>query len=150
MGASVRVAAGFRSIIRLDQGPAISHTLVQFDSQDQPDIWLRSEALLLLRAEGTLKTIKPLVGQTSVVNIPGPASAPKWRQAATTWFGVYPTLVAANILMIRPLSGSVNWLVLLTGSSVVLKVILTFVILPRVQRALRPWMFAGSDKENSR
>lgn len=153
MGASVRVGAGFRSIIRFDQGSAISHMLVQFDSQDQPDIWLRSEAIRLLRAEGvnySSKTIKPHVGQISVANTPKPATAPKWKQAAAKWFGAYPTLVAVNILMIRPLSGSVNWLVLLKGSLVVLTVILTFVILPRVQRALRPWMFADSDKENSR
>lgn len=153
MEASVRVAAGFRSIIRLDQGPAISHTLVQFDSQERLDNWLGSEAFRLLRAEGvnySLKTIKPHVGQTGAVDIPGPAGTPKWKQAAATWLGVYPTLVAVNILMIRPLSGSVNWLVLLTGSSIVLTVILTWVILPRVHRALRPWMFADFDKESSR
>jgi antibiotic biosynthesis monooxygenase (ABM) superfamily enzyme len=153
MGESVRVASGFRSIIRLDQGPAISHTLVQFDSQEQLDSWLGSDAFLLLRAEGvnySLRTIQPQVGQTSVVSIPGPASTLKWKQAAATWFGVYPTLVAVNVLMVRPLAGSVNWLVLLTGSSIVLTVILTWVILPRVHRALRPWMFAESDKDSSR
>lgn len=153
MGDSVHAAAGFRSPIRLDQGPAISHTLVQFNSQEQLDNWLRSEALwLLLRAESvnySLKTIKPHVGQTSAVKITGPASTPKWKHAAATWLSVYPTLVAVNILMIRPLSGSVNWL-LLTGSSIVLTVILTWVILPRAHQALRPWMFSDPDKESSR
>lgn len=153
MGESVRVASGFRSIIRLDQGPAISHTVVQFDSQEQLDRWLASDVFLLLRAEGvdySLRTIQPQVGQTSVISIPGSASMPKWKQAAATWLGVYPTLVAVNVLMVRPLAGSVNWLVLMTGSSIVLTVILTWVILPRVHRALRPWMFAKSAKDNSR
>lgn len=73
---------------------------------------------------------------------------PKWKQAAATWLGVYPTLVAVNVVMVRPLADSVNWLVLLTGSSMVLTVILTWVILPRVHRVLRPWMFAESDKDS--
>lgn len=151
MGEGVRAASGFRSIIRLDQGPAISHTVVQFDSQEQLDNWLGSDVFLLLQAEGvdySLRTIQPQAGQTSVVNIPGSASMPKWKQAAATWLGVYPTLVAVNVFMVRPLADSVNWLVLLTGSSMVLTVILTWVILPRVHRVLRPWMFAESDKDS--
>ncbi|CAM3828715.1 hypothetical protein [Bordetella tumulicola] len=152
MGEGVRAASGFRSIIRLDQGPAISHTVVQFDSQEQLDSWLVSDAFLLLRAEGlnySLRTIQPQAGHTSIVSIPGSASMPKWRQAAATWLGVYPTLLAVNVVMVRPLADSVNWLVLLTGSSIVLTVILTWVILPRAHRALRPWMFAESDNDSS-
>ena len=150
MGEGVRAAPGFRSIIRFDQGPAIAHTLVQFDAQEQLDSWLASDLFLRLRAEGlaySLKTIQPQAGQTSVISIPGPASMPKWKQAAATWLGVYPTLVAVNVLMVRPLADSVHWLVLRTGSSIVLTVILTWVILPRVYRVLRPWMFAASDKD---
>lgn len=151
MGEGVRAASGFRSIIRLDQGPAISHTVVQFDSQEQLDSWLGSDVFLRLRAEGvnySLRTIQPQVGRTSVVSIPGSASMPKWKQAAATWLGVYPTLVVVNVIIARPLADSVNWLVLLTGSSIVLTVILTWVILPRVHRVLRPWMFAESDKDS--
>ncbi|MBJ2285849.1 hypothetical protein JFT66_16955 [Pseudomonas sp. MF6755] len=153
MDDSVRLAAGFRSLIRLDQSPAISHTVVQFDSQQQLDSWLASDVFLLLRAEGvdySLRTSQPQVGQTGVFSIPGPTSMPRWKQAAATWLGVYPTLVAVNVLMVRPLADSVNWLVLLTGSSIVLAVILTWVILPRVHRALRPWMFAASGKHVKR
>ncbi|MES2818937.1 MAG: hypothetical protein V4812_08155 [Pseudomonadota bacterium] len=153
MGEGVRAAAGFRSLIRLDQGPAISHTLVQFDSQEQLDRWLASEVFLLLRSEGldySLRTIQPQVGQTGVISIPGPASMPRWKQAAATWLGVYPTLVAVNGLIVRPLADSVNWLVLLTGSSLILTAVLTWVILPRVHRALRPWMFAASEKDSGR
>ncbi|WP_434631062.1 antibiotic biosynthesis monooxygenase [Pseudomonas sp. Z1-29] len=120
MAERVRAAPGFRSIIRLDQGPAISHTLVQFDSQEQLDCWLASDAFLLLRAEAmnySLRIIQPQAGQTGAISIPGSASMPKWKQAAATWLGVYPTLVAVNIFMIRPLADSVNWLVLLTASS---------------------------------
>lgn len=151
MSDGVRAASGFRSIIRLDQGPAISHTVVQFDSQEQLDTWLGSDLFLLLRAEGvnySLRTIQPQAGRTNAVSIPGSASAPKWKQAAATWLGVYPTIVAVNVVMVRPLADSVNWLVLLTCSSMVLTVILTWVILPRVHRALRPWMFAESDKDS--
>jgi uncharacterized protein len=150
MGERVRVAPGFRSIIRLDQDPGISHTLVQFDSQEQLDSWLRSDAFLQLRDEGlsySLRTIQPQTGRTGAISIPGPASLPRWKQAAATWLGVYPTLVAVNVFMVRPLAGSVNWLVLLTGSSIVLTIVLAWVILPRVQRTLRPWMFAGLDKD---
>ncbi|WP_386083532.1 hypothetical protein ACFIOZ_09620 [Vreelandella sp. F11] len=151
MSDGVRAASGFRSIIRLDQGPAISHTVVQFDSQEQLDTWLGSDLFLLLRAEGvnySLRTIQPQAGRTNAVSIPGAASAPKWKQAAATWLGVYPTLVAVNVVIVRPLADSVNWLVLLTGSSMVLTTILTWVILPRVHRALRPWMFAEAGKES--
>lgn len=153
MGEGVRAAPGFRSLIRLDQGPAISHTLVQFDSQEQLDSWLTSGVFRLLREEGvnySLRTIQPQVGQTGVISIPGPASMPRWKQAAATWLGVYPTLVAVNVFMVRPFADSVNWLVLLTGSSLVLTIILTWVILPLVHRALRPWMFAESDKDSGR
>lgn len=30
------------------------------------------------------------------------ASMPKWKQAAATWLGVYPTLVAVNTVIVRP------------------------------------------------
>jgi len=153
MEEGVRAASGFRLIIRLVQGPAISHTFVQFDSQEQLERWLGSSTFLQLRAEGidySLVTVQPQVGETNVVNIPGLASIPKWKQAAATWLGVYPTLVTVNLAMVRPLADSVNWLLLLTASSLVLTVILTWVILPRVHRALRPWMFAESGKDASR
>lgn len=153
MEEGVRAASGFRSIIRLDQGPAISHTVVQFDSQEQLDSWLGSDAFLLLRAQGlnySLRTIQPQAGHTSIVSIPGSASMPKWKQAAATWLGVYPTLLVVNVVLVRPLADSVNWLVLLTASSIVLTVILAWVILPRFHRTLRPWMFAESDKDSSR
>lgn len=153
MDEGVRAAPGFRSLIRLNQGPAISHTVVQFDSQEQLDWWLGSDVFRQLRGEGgtySLRVIQPQAGITNVVSIPGPSTMPRWKQAAATWLGVYPTLVALNIVMVRPLSDSLNWLVLLTCSSVILTVILTWVILPRVHRALRPWMFAELDVDRGR
>jgi antibiotic biosynthesis monooxygenase (ABM) superfamily enzyme len=153
VSAAVRGAPGFRSIIRLDQHPAISHTLLQFESRELLDEWLKSDAFSALRAEGigySLRTIQSLLGSESVFTIPGSASVPRWKQAAATWLGVYPTLVVIQALFVRPLAGTVHWLVLSTGSSIVMTVMLAWVILPRVHRALRPWMSTAPGQDDGR
>jgi antibiotic biosynthesis monooxygenase (ABM) superfamily enzyme len=153
MSAAVRGAPGFRSIIRLDQHPAISHTLLQFESRQLLDEWLESDTFSALRAEGvgySLRTIQSQLGSQSVFTIPGTASVPRWKQVIATWLGVYPTLVVIQALFVRPLTGTVHWLVLSTGSSIVMTMMLAWVILPRVHRALRPWMFTAPGQDDAR
>lgn len=150
MASAASAAPGFRSVFRFNQHPAISHTHLQFETRADLDRWLESAEFRALRAEGvghSLRTIQAHIGSQSTFTIPGPASVPKWKQAAATWVGVYPTLVAVQEILVRPLAGSVNWLILLTCSSIVLTAVLTWFILPRVHRALRPWMFAQSHRD---
>jgi uncharacterized protein len=153
MADAVRTAEGFRSIVRFDQHPAISHTHLQFETRTDLDRWLQSDAFRALRSEGvshSMRTIQPQTGAGGVFLIPSSASVPRWKQAAATWLGVYPTLVLMQALLIRPLAGTFHWLILLTASSVILTALLSWVILPRVHRALRPWMFLTPGQDHDR
>jgi antibiotic biosynthesis monooxygenase (ABM) superfamily enzyme len=57
-------------------------------------------------------------------------------------------LLVIQALFVHPLSGTVHWLFLSTGSSIFMTVMLAWVILPRVHRALRPWMFTAPGQDD--
>ena len=73
------------------------------------------------------------------VDEPAPAAPPRWKQAATIWLAFFPLSLLANATLGRLLGGqnvAVRTLVL----TLCLTPLMTYLVLPRVTRALQWWL----------
>ncbi|TDN90876.1 antibiotic biosynthesis monooxygenase [Microbacterium sp. BK668] len=81
---------------------------------------------------------------TGPIQQPIPAAPPRWKQAVTIWLGFFPTNLLASWLL-GFLPGFADWplwaRVLL--ATVLLTPVMTYLVLPWITRALRPWLQKG-------
>ncbi|MEU1808975.1 antibiotic biosynthesis monooxygenase [Micromonospora aurantiaca (nom. illeg.)] len=70
---------------------------------------------------------------------PEPAAPPRWKQAVTIWLAFFPLSLAATLLTTRFLAG-----VPLAGRTLLMTLVLTplmtYLVLPRITRALHRWL----------
>lgn len=135
---------GHRGNVRLMAPGGLFHLVYQFETQDGLAQWEGSDdyARLMRQGEGfsiQLRQVK--AGGQAWFDIPGEGSAAKWRQALMTWSMVFPLLLILNGL-ISLLPVTFPQPVRLGASSMVMTCALTWIILPRVSRWLRPWMLS--------
>jgi len=139
-------SGGARSTVRLDQAGGLHHLLFQFEDAHALDAWCGRAEYAALRKEADRFSVgldQTGNGPTAHFTIPSEAAAPKWKSALVTWVGVVPTLLV--------LSSTIGWLLPDAPriaqqliSSVLLTVILTWLILPRVRGWSRFWMLRSS------
>jgi len=144
--AAVQARDGARSTVRLDQAGGLHHLLLQFSDAQALKAWRERTDYAALREEADTFSVgldQTGGGPTAHFTIPSEAAAPKWKSALVTWVGVVPTLLV--------LSSTIGWLLPDAPriakqliSSVLLTVILTWLILPRVRGWSRFWMLRGS------
>ena len=140
---------GYHNSIRLSQAGGLNHVIVQFETAETFENWLKSDEFRELDLQGRKHGARRramVYGHQGRLVIPSEAAAPKWKAAIATWLGVFPCLIAMNALL--------GWLALPWPdllirfiSSVILTAFLTWIILPRVRATLRPWILAEAQVE---
>ncbi|WP_328461034.1 antibiotic biosynthesis monooxygenase [Actinoplanes sp. NBC_00393] len=64
---------------------------------------------------------------------------PRWKQAVTIWLGFFPVSLVAAVLLNPHLDG-LNVVLRTLISTLCLTPVMTYLVLPRVTRALQPWL----------
>jgi antibiotic biosynthesis monooxygenase (ABM) superfamily enzyme len=144
-----RTAAGFdghRGGVRLHDEQGLNHLVYQFDSADHLHAWEASPRRRELIARGN--RISDEERSTSGTPnawfiVPGHTSSPRWKTFVLTWIAVYPILLILATV-IKAIAPGMPQPVALAISSGTLTALLTWVILPRLTRRARPWLFRGA------
>ncbi|MBG0560076.1 antibiotic biosynthesis monooxygenase [Actinoplanes aureus] len=74
---------------------------------------------------------------------PAPAAPPRWKQAVTIWLGFFPVSLVAAFLL-NPYLEGLNTVLKTLISTLCLTPVMTYLVLPRVTKALQPWLRRGS------
>ncbi|MEV6298913.1 antibiotic biosynthesis monooxygenase [Actinoplanes sp. NPDC051861] len=88
------------------------------------------------RAEGRDRMGDSLEQPASPAVVPAP---PRWKQAVTIWLGFFPVSLVAAVLLMPYLDG-MNVVVRTLISTLCLTPVMTYLVLPRITRALQPWL----------
>lgn len=68
-----------------------------------------------------------------------PPAPRRWKQAVTIWLGFFPVSLVAAVLLMPHLDG-LNVVLRTLISTLCLTPVMTYLVLPRVTRALQPWL----------
>lgn len=138
---------GTRGTLRLEQPGGMTHFAHRFDSEAELERWRDSGEYRALADEADVYSIglaQLARGERRRARTPGEASAPKWKTWLATWVTVFPLLLALNVAS-EALLGGLPQPVRLGLTSLIMTAALTWIILPRVRRLLRPWLFRDGD-----
>jgi antibiotic biosynthesis monooxygenase (ABM) superfamily enzyme len=124
--------------------------IYRFDSPGHLRGWLESDerAAWLQRAEphtaGPMRT-QFLTGLESWFTLPGQASAsppPAYKMAVLTWVTIFP-LITVVVVVSAPLIGGLPLAFRLAVTTLVTVTLMTWVVMPRVTRLMRGWLYPG-------
>ncbi|MEU4425391.1 antibiotic biosynthesis monooxygenase [Actinoplanes sp. NPDC024001] len=79
------------------------------------------------------------VDEPAVAAPPAPPAPPRWKQAVTIWLGFFPVSLVAAVLLAPHLRG-LNVVLSTLISTLCLTPVMTYLVLPRVTKALQPWL----------
>lgn len=140
-------AAGHVASIRLEQGGGLFHLVHQFDSPAARDAWTASSGFDRLQNEAAAFPVErrqAVDGRLARLIVPSESAASRSRTFIATWIAVFPVLLVLSTV-VRAVAGDSPQPIQLLFSSLMLTGLLQFVIMPRVQRIVRPWALAGKD-----
>jgi hypothetical protein len=140
-------ASGYLAGMRLGQTQGLQHLVFRFRTEAEAQAWRTGATFKELASEADAFSVgldQVNSGDPAQFEVPGDASAAKWKRFVTTWIAVFPVLLAISSL--------VRWLLdewppalQLIPSSLMLTAMLQWVILPRLQRWSRFWLLQGTD-----
>ncbi|MFI6780366.1 antibiotic biosynthesis monooxygenase [Micromonospora sp. NPDC050276] len=124
---------------------ADAETLRQWEESPQRHWWLSSAQGIVEHTRIERRTgiegwfDRPLEHSVDPVEPAGPASPPRWKQAVTIWLAFFPlsltaTLLTSHFLDAVPLAARVLLMTLC------LTPLMTYLVLPRITRALHWWL----------
>lgn len=146
---AVAECPGHLATIRLHDDEGVNHLVHQFDSRANLERWERSERrreLLRRGAELSEERRTAAGGRDAWFSVPGHDAPAGWKMFALSWSAVYPTLlVIAGAMALLPVK--LPYLAELAVSSAVLTALLTWFILPRLERRAKPWLLRGEEPE---
>jgi uncharacterized protein len=124
-------------------------TVYRFDTEEHLRAWLDSDehAAWLERAEphviGPMRT-SFVTGLESWFTLPGhPGSAPPpYKMALVTWITIFP-LITAMVAITGPLLKELPLALRLAITTALTVPLMTWVVMPRVTRLLRKWLYPG-------
>ena len=127
-------------------------TVYRFDSEEHLRAWLDSDehAAWLERAEphviGPMHT-SFMTGLETWFTLPGrPGTAPApYKMALLTWITIFP-LITAIVVIIGPLVEELPLVVRLGITTAIAVPLMTWVVMPRVTRLLRGWLYPTEEK----
>lgn len=143
---------GYIAGVRLHDDHGLNHLVYQFDSEENLRRWEESDVRADLRRRGdrlSEERRSTAGGADTWFTVPGQTAQPKWKTFLLTWAAVYPILLVISTVV----SLAAPWLpepAALAVSSATLTALLTWVILPRINRRFRPWLLRGARPEPSR
>jgi len=135
---------GFLDTLRLEQTGGVIHLIQRFATAQQLNDWHATAAFRSLAAEADRTTNSREQtghGRDIRISLPGEADAAKWKKFLMTLVAVFPVLLALNLLV--GLTG-LPQLARLAITSPLLTAVLTWVILPKVTRWLKPWVLTDA------
>jgi antibiotic biosynthesis monooxygenase (ABM) superfamily enzyme len=152
IGGAARAFPGYlgEEVFRPAGGPGGEYRIVyRFDSPAHLRAWLDSpeRAAWLARAEphaaGPLRAryLTGLEGWFTLPAEPG-APPPPYKMAILTWVTIFP-LITLVVLVSAPLIGSWPLVPRLAVTTLVTVSVMTWVVMPRVTRLLRRWLYPG-------
>ncbi|MGQ0843174.1 MAG: hypothetical protein ACT4QF_03465 [Sporichthyaceae bacterium] len=140
---------GHRASIRLQDGQGLNHLAYQFDTPENLRRWERSTRhrdLLQRGREYSDEQHGATGGRDTWFEVPSGAPE-RWKTFVLTWLAVYPALlVIATVLDV--VAGDLPLPATLAISSALLTALLTWLILPRVERLARRWLLRGARPEH--
>jgi uncharacterized protein len=125
----------------------------RFDSSAHLRDWLHSDehAAWLERAEphvaGPMRT-QFLTGLESWFTLPAQPGAPpppRYKMAVLTWLTIFP-LITLIVVVSAPLIGSLPLVARLAVTTLVAVALMTWVIMPRMTRLLRGWLYPRAEE----
>ncbi len=134
-------ASGDAGSVRLEQAGGFHHLLHRFASEDDLVGWLASPDHAALIARGRSHAVgraQRRIGDRVRFDVPSDADAHSWKTWLVTWVAVLPVLLLVSSA-IRALLPGLPPIAQTIVSSPFLTAILTFIILPRVNRWSRFW-----------
>jgi uncharacterized protein len=152
MERSLLAVEGGQGTVRLEQAGGIVHLVHRFADQAALDRWTASADYRRLLADGerfAVERRQHASGPAVTFSIPAESAASKPKTFILTWVTVFPLLLLVSTA-IRAIAGGLPQPVQLVITSLIMVATLTWVILPRVQRRLRPWTLADADGQARR
>jgi antibiotic biosynthesis monooxygenase (ABM) superfamily enzyme len=123
-------------------------TVYRFDSAEHLRTWLESDehAAWLERAEphvvGPMRTsiVTGLESWFTLAGQPGMVPPPRHKMALLTWITIFP-LITAIVVIVGPLIEELPLVVRLAITTALAVPLMTWVVMPRVTRLLRKWLY---------
>jgi uncharacterized protein len=155
VSASARYGATGHTFLTPDAGVPTRRVLIaQFPSEDAMRAWDESEDRdrLVREAEGfSSLDLQRATGLEAWFTLPGGRATvppPRWKQLLATLVGAYPLVVLLSAFVLPRLAG---WPLLVRSAvlPVVLLTLMTYVVMPRLTRFLRGWLYARSTRRDA-
>lgn len=128
--------------------PDLYHVIFAFDTEEHLREWQHSP----VRAQGLAAVVPHIQGQQAVRQVDGlalwfagprgPASPPRWKVAVVTWLGIFPTVLAL-FLTVGPLMADWPLVPRVLVITLLVVLIMTWLVAPRLTRWLKPWLHAA-------
>lgn len=147
LDAAAEGSTGHLASVRLHDDQGLNHLVHLFDDQHNLEAWENSRHRADLIARGNeLSDARRTTADGLRSWFTVTTTSRRWKSFVLTWVAVYPILLA--------LASSLKWIapelpqpVLLAVSSCTLTALLTWVVLPWVNRHARPWLFRPARPE---
>jgi hypothetical protein len=139
--------ADVAGVVRLEQPSGLVYAVHRFRNPADARRWRDAPARRALEeeAEAFSSGCSQLEqGRRVQVRVPSETAIPKWKTWIATWLAVFPLLLALNGL-VALLPFKLPQPIELAVTSLVMTATLTWLILPRIRKLLRPWLLAGDD-----
>ncbi|MBS0389611.1 MAG: hypothetical protein JSR23_00440 [Proteobacteria bacterium] len=129
--------------------PLLYHVVFAFDSEEHLAAWQSSPE----RAHWLQQVLPHTVGHQQLQRVTGldywfaapnsttRAAPPRWKVAVVTWLGIFPTVLLL-FLTVAPLLADWHLVPRVLVITLLVVVIMTWVVAPRLTRWLHPWLHA--------
>jgi hypothetical protein len=138
--------------VRLRDPRGIDYLIYRFDSPAHLRAWEASEERRKLIERGNEisdENRNTAIGMDAWFAISGQSVSPKWKTFLVTWVAVYPILLLIAYALAALFPGLARPLQLAITSAL-LTASLTWVVMPRLTKLLRPWLLKGQSVETRR
>jgi hypothetical protein len=147
LDAAAEAEAGAEHVVRLEQPSGLVYAVHRFRAEEDARRWHDAPVRHALNAEADAFSSgcsQVEIGRDIQVRVASETAIPKWKTWIATWVIVFPLLLFLNFA-VTLLPFELPQPVELALTSIVMTATLTWVILPRIRKLLRPWLLADAD-----
>lgn len=140
-------SAGHLASVRLHDDQGLNHLVHLFDGPQHLEAWEQSPVRSALIAQGNeLSDVRRTTADGLHSWFTVTSTTRRWKSFLLTWLAVYPILLALTSVL-KLIAPGLPQPALLAISSCTLTALLTWVVLPWVNRHARPWLFRPAKPE---
>ncbi len=144
-----RAASGHREELRFEQTGGLFHLLHRFASREELRGWQASAGYARLMDAGDAFSTpreQQVDDHRAFVQLPSEADGPKWKRFVMTWLAVLPVIILLN-LGFEALPAKLPGPLQSALASFIMVAAMTWLILPRVSRRVKPWVLKDGNGE---